>query len=276
VNKPSERCLAVKFIENSSLLATILCSRSSLEGVRRVANISHQSISTRIIVADSHTLFRGTLSALLNQHRGWEVVAEAADGRGAAQCCHRFNPDLLVMDVRMPEVDGLEAIRAIKSASPSTAVLVLNGYGEDPILMAEALEAGASGYILKSATPQEITDAVAKALVGASTVDQDVAAEALLRLLGKPQMQPSSSLSPDGPHGGEQLPPTLPASLTPREVEVLRLVAQGCTNRPIAQSLFISVSTVKKHVQRTITKLGLSTRTEAAVKASGLGLLDFR
>ena len=239
-----------------------------------MVNNSYQSISTRILVADSHTLFRGTLSDLLNQHPGWEVVAEVADGRGAVQCCRRYRPDLVVTDLRMPEVDGLEAIRAIKSDSPSTAVLVLNGYAEDPILLAEALEAGASGYILKSATPQEITDAVSKALEGASPVDQDVATEVLLRLLGKPQQEPNSPLGPNPNHGGEM--PALPASLTHREVEVLRLVAQGYTNRQIAQSLFISVSTVKKHVQRIITKLGVSTRTEAAVKASALGLLGVR
>jgi DNA-binding NarL/FixJ family response regulator len=179
------------------------------------------------------------------------------------------------MDVRMSEVDGLETIRAIKSDSPSTVVLVLDGYGEDPILMAEALEAGASGYILKSATPQEITDAVSKALEGASPVDQDVATEVLLRLLGKPQMEPSSPLGPGRRHGGKP-PPALPASLTPREVEVLRLISQGYTNRQIAHSLVISLSTVKKHVQRIITKLGVSTRTEAAVKASSLGLLGVR
>jgi DNA-binding NarL/FixJ family response regulator len=262
-----------KFIENSSLLDTILCSRSYLEGVRRVANISHQSISTRILVADSHPLFRGALHDLLNQHPGWEVVAEAADGREAAQCCRRFRTDLVVMDVRMPEVAGLETVRAIKSGSPNTAVLVLSGYGEDPILLAEALEAGASGYILKSATPQEITDAVCKALEGASPVDQNVATEVLLRLLGKPQQALPSSLAPNPTHGREPPAGALPASLTARQVEVLRLVAQGYTNGQIARSLFISVSTVKKHMQRIITKLGVSTRTEAAVKASGLGLL---
>ena len=241
-----------------------------------MVNNSYHRKATRIVVADSHTLFRGTLSDLLNQHPGWEVVAEVADGRGAVQCCRRYRPDLVVMDVRMPEVDGVETIRAIKSDSPSTAVLVLDGYGENPILLAEALEAGASGYILKSATPQEITDAVSKALEGASPVDQDVATEVLLRLLGKPQQEPNSPLGPNPARRGEPSPAALPASLTLREVEVLRLVAQGYTNRQIAQSLFISVTTVKKHVQRIITKLGVSTRTEAAVKASALGLLGVR
>jgi DNA-binding NarL/FixJ family response regulator len=227
-------------------------------------------------VADSHTLFRSTLSDLLNQHPGWEVVAEACDGRGAADCSRRLRPDLVVMDVRMPDVDGLESIRVIEHDSPGTAVLVFNGYVEDPMLLAEALEAGASGFILKSATPQEITDAVSKALEGASPVDQEVATEVLLRLLGKPQKEAPSPLDPSPPHSGGSPPAALPASLTLREVEVLRLMAQGYTNRQIAHSLFISLSTVKKHVQRIMAKLGVSTRTQAAVKASGLGLLGVR
>src|ERR671914_2833171 len=107
-----------------------------------MANISHHRKATRIVVADSHTLFRGTLSDLLNQHPGWEVVAEEADGRGAVQCCRRYRPDLVVMDVRMPEVDGVVVTRAIKREFPSTVVLMLCGYG-DADLLEEALEAGA-------------------------------------------------------------------------------------------------------------------------------------
>jgi DNA-binding NarL/FixJ family response regulator len=113
-----------------------------------------------------------------------EVVAEAADGQEALECCRRFRPDLVVMDVRLPEVDGLEATRAIKQELPSTVVLVLNGYG-DPDILADALEAGAAGYILKSASPQQITDAIRKAIDGASPVDQEIATQLLLRLLDK-------------------------------------------------------------------------------------------
>lgn len=229
-------------------------------------------MATRIIVVDSHTLFRSALCDLLNQHADWEVIAEAVDGRGAAECCRRLKPDVVVMDVRLPDVDGLEAIRAIEHDSPGTAVLVVDGYGENPILLAEALEAGAAGYILKRATSQEITDAVCKALGGAAPVDRELATEVLLRLLGKTQKEAPSPLGPNPPHGWEP-PPALPASLTPREVEVLRLMSKGYSNRQIAQDLFMSLSTVKKHVQRIITKLGVSNRTEAAVKASGLGLL---
>jgi DNA-binding NarL/FixJ family response regulator len=181
----------------------------------------------------------------------------------------------MVMDVCLPGVDGLEATRTIRQEFPRTAVLVLNGYG-DPGILADALEAGAAGYILKSASPRQITDAIGKVLEGASPVDQEIATEVLLRLLDKRRREePTSPLAPKGPAGGEHAaaaPP--PASLTQREVEVLRLVGRGYTNSQIARSLFVSVSTVKKHVQRIIAKLGVADRTQAAVKASGMGLLD--
>ena len=244
--------------------------------MRKVANSSHPSIRNRIIVSDSHPLFRCTLSDLLRGHFvGGEVVAEVSDVQEAAEGCRRLKPDLVVMEVRMPEVDGLEAIHAIKHDSPCTSVLILNAYGGNPILLAEALEAGASGYILKSATPQEITDAVCKALEGACPVDQGVATQALLRLLGRSQKEPLSSLGKNPLSASvERALAALPASLTPREEVVLRLLAQGYSNRQIAHSLFISLSTVKKHVEHIISKLGVSTRTEAAVRASRLGLLD--
>jgi DNA-binding NarL/FixJ family response regulator len=207
-----------------------------------------------------------------------EVVAEAADGQEALQCCRRFSPDLVVMDVRLPEVDARETTRTIRQEFPRTVVLVLNGYG-DPDILADALEAGAAGYILKSASPQQITDSIRKVMEGASPVDQEIATEVLLRLLDKRrQEEPTSALAPKGPAGGEHAaaarPP--PASLTQREVEVLRLVGRGYTNSQIARSLFVSVSTVKKHVQRIIAKLGVADRTQAAVKANGMGLLDDR
>ena len=107
---------------------------------------------SRAIVADNHPLFRAALVTLLREHCGLEVVAEAADGQEALECCRRFRPDLVVMNVRLPEVDALETTRTIRQEFPRTIVLVLNGYG-DPDILADALEAGAAGYILKSASP---------------------------------------------------------------------------------------------------------------------------
>jgi len=206
-----------------------------------------------------------------------EVVAEASDGQEALEGCRRFRPDLVIMDVRLPEVDALETTRTIRQEFPRTVVLVLNGYG-DPDILADALEAGAAGYILKSASPRQITDAIRKVLEGASPVDQEIASQVLLRLLDKRRREePTSPLAPKGPAGAVHAaaaPP--PASLTRREVEVLRLVGRGYTNSQIARSLFVSLSTVKKHVQRIIAKLGVADRTQAAVKANGMGLLDDR
>jgi DNA-binding NarL/FixJ family response regulator len=195
--------------------------------VRKVANSSHPSIPNRIIVSDSHPLFRCTLSDLLRGHFvGGEVVAEVSDIQEAVEGCRRLKPDIVIMEVRMPEVDCLEAIRAIKHDSPSTSVLILSAYGENPILLAEALEAGASGYILKSATPQVITGAVCKALEGACPVDQGVATQALLRLLGRSQKEPLSSLGKNPLSTSmERTLAALPASLTPWEEDVLRLLA---------------------------------------------------
>jgi DNA-binding NarL/FixJ family response regulator len=157
-------------------------------------------------------------------------------------------------------------------------VLVLSGYW-DPDILADALEAGAAGFILKSASPRQITDAIRKVLEGASPVDYEIASQVLLRLLDKRRQEEptSAALAPKGPAGGEHAaaaPP--PASLTRREVDVLRLVGRGYTNSQIARSLFVSLSTVKKHVQRIIAKLGVADRTQAAVKANGMGLLDDR
>jgi DNA-binding NarL/FixJ family response regulator len=244
--------------------------------VRKVANSSHRSIPNRIIVSDSHPLFRCALSDLLRGlFVGGEVVAEVSSVQEAVEGCRCLRPDLVVMEVPMPEVDCLKAIRAIKHDSPSTSVLILSAYGENPILLAEALEAGASGYILKSATPQEITGAICKALEGGCPVDQGVATQALLGLLGRSQKEPLPSLGKNSLSASvERTLAALPASLTPREEDVLRLLTQGFSNRQIAHSLFISLSTVKKHVERILSKLGVSTRTEAAVKASRMGLLD--
>jgi DNA-binding NarL/FixJ family response regulator len=219
---------------------------------------------SRIIVADAQHLFRVALANLLKEHSGWEVVAEAGDGREALEYCRRFRADLVIMDVRMPEVDGLVITRAIKREFPCTVVVMLCGYG-DADLLKETLEAGASGFILKTSTPRQITDAVRQALEGATPLDQGLATGLLLRLISGARKGSTSGSGSRGPSS---------VKLTQREVEVLRLIAQGRTNRQIARRLFVSVSTTKKHVQRIFSKLEVSDRTQAAVKASVLGLLD--
>jgi len=168
------------------------------------------------------------------------------------------------MDARMPKMDGLEATRAIKRELPSTIVL-LNTAIEEPNHLSEALRAGVSGYVLKTSSGSEITDAIRKALNGEDPLNQEISAQLLRRLLCEEEESRSFEQPQRAPLLGR---------LTQREVEVLRLVAMGQTNLQIAQSLLLSVSTVKKHIQHMVSKLEVSDRTQAAVKAIELGLLN--
>jgi DNA-binding NarL/FixJ family response regulator len=228
----------------------------------------------RIIVADDHPLFRSALASLLEEGSEWEVVAQAADGREALDYCRRLAPDLVLMDLHMPKMDGLEATRAVKRELPSTIVLVLSAY-EDPDLLSEAIKAGAGGYLLKTASHQQMIETIRRALEGESPLDQELAMELLLRLTNEKQEErQEAARSPgSGAPPRERPTPALRRELTPREVEVLRLLAGGLTNQQIAKELLISTSTVKNHIQRILTKLGASDRTQAAVMAIEMELL---
>jgi two-component system response regulator DegU len=235
----------------------------------------------RIIVADDHPLFRSAMCTLLEKHSdSWEVVAEAADGQEALDLSRRLRPELVLMDVIMPRMDGLEATRAIKGELPRTIVLMISA-SEEPAHLAQAIKAGAAGYVLKSAPPQQITDAIQRALDGESPFNQEVAMRLLLGLMDEERKeskeeQLSSNVTPKSlPLNGErsQEEAALHSSLTGREVEVLRLMARGHTNKEIAQILFVSVGTVKKHVHHIIDKLEVSDRTQAVVRAIEEGLV---
>src|SRR5215218_8290651 len=168
------------------------------------------------------------------------------------------------------------ATRALRRESPRTIVLIITAY-EDPERLSEAVRAGASGYLLKTAHPEKIVDAVRRALEGGSPVDEELAMELLSRLAGErpggQEERARSPVLPDSPPRKRRTPALLRA-LTPREVQVLRLVVQGHANRQIAEELEISMSTVKKHVLRICAKLGASDRTQAAVMAMELGLVS--
>ena len=235
------------------------------------------SVTRRIVVADDHPLFRCALSGLLEEGSGLEVVAQAGDGEQALELCRRLRPDVVVMDVIMPKMDGIVASRAIKAELPGTVVLMMTA-SEDLDHLADALKAGAAGYVLKTASPQSMIESIGKALQGESPLDPEVSRRLLLRLLERSQEAQGSQ----GPAAGEGSPERpgstpLPAHarlLSPREVEVLRLMARGETNQQIAGELFVSTSTVKKHVHQVISKLGVSDRTQAAITAVDLGLLS--
>ena len=195
------------------------------------------------------------------------MVGEAANGRQAVELCRELKPDLVLMDVRMPEMDGLAATRAIKEELPQTSVVMVTMH-ESPDYLLEAIKAGAAGYILKDAAGERLVEAVRRTLEGEAPLSEGLAMQLLVRLVDEnrrtAELRPEAK-KPKGP---------MPKGITPREVEVLRLLAQGRTNPQIAQELAISRGTVKIHVQNIIAKLGVSDRTQAAVRAIELGIFE--
>ncbi len=221
----------------------------------------------RVVVADDHVLIREGFRTLLSKEADVEVVDEAKTGREALNLCRSLRPDLVLMDVRMPEMDGLAATRAIKAERPSTSVLILTTY-ENPDYLFEAIKSGAVGYVLKDATKGEILGAVRGVLSGDAALDQNLSMQLLQRLVLEHQQEPRSPLLSDDK---EQV--KIRDSLTARELEILELLIQGQANQDIARHLTVSLSTVKTHIQHIIAKLEVSDRTQAAVRASEIGLL---
>src|SRR6266571_8337367 len=212
----------------------------------------------RVIIADDHELARLGLRTMLEPEPDLEVIGEAATGREAVALSSQLQPDLVLMDIRMPDLDGLMATRAIKQKLPRTSILVVT-LSEDPDYLLEALRVGAAGFVLKDASRREVVLAVRQVLTGESPLDPKLSAQLIRRLAGQAPAKERPAVRGD--------------DLTPRELEVLRLVAEGKTNHDIAQTLFVSVGTVKVHVERIIDKLGVSDRTQAAVRAVELGYL---
>jgi DNA-binding NarL/FixJ family response regulator len=223
----------------------------------------------RVLIADDHMLVRDGYRLMLDREEDLEVVGEAANGREAVELCRRLHPELVLMDVRMPEMDGLKATREIKAESPTTSVLVVTTY-DNPDYLFEAVEAGAAGYVLKDAPKSQLLDAVRRTLGGESPLNQELAMQLISRFTRearKPRESP-----PAGPQRSGTRAPALEA-LTPRELEVLQLLAQGKSNPQIAQELVISRLTAKTHVERIMRKLEVSDRTQAALRAIELGLV---
>ena len=227
---------------------------------------------------------------MLSGEDGIEVIAEAKDGRQALTLCRELKPDLVLMDVRMPVMDGLEATRKIKAEMPKTSVMMVTMH-ENPDYLFEAVKAGAAGYVLKDASGERLLGAVRRTLEGESPLNQELAMQLLVRLAresieegetegrsgersGGASREEGESLAShpaahqaDSSGSGQSSGVNQIESLTLREVEVLRLLSQGQTNPQIAQNLLFSVSTVKAQVRSILTKLGVSDRTQAAVRA---------
>ena len=294
-------------------------------GVGETSRGETHSQVARLLIADDHALVREGLRTVLSGEDGIEVIAEANDGQQALTLCRELRPDLVLMDVRMPLMDGLEATRKIKAEMPKTSVMMVT-MRENPDYLFEAVKAGAAGYVLKDASGERLLSAVRRTLEGESPLNQELAMRLLVSLaresggsseegtggglgersgraspgasgttpeegsrkVGEPLASHPAATAPEtsqpeathpGAHragsgrsgrsrGTEQM-----ENLTPREVEVLRLLSQGQTNPQIAQNLLVSRGTVKIHVQHIISKLGVSDRTQAAVRAIEAGLL---
>ncbi|MEU0656559.1 response regulator [Streptomyces albogriseolus] len=218
-------------------------------------------MSIRVVVADDQELVRAGFGMILDAQDDIEVVAEAADGREAVSAVRRHGPDVLLLDIRMPVMDGLEAARLV-CAESGCKVVMLTTFDLDEYVY-EALYAGASGFLLKDVRRDDLVHAVRVVAAGESLLAPTVTRRLVADLVKRRRVQPAA----DGPP-----PPSLDA-LTAREVETLRLLARGLSNAEIAGTLFVSEHTVKTHVSNVLSKLGLRDRVQAVICAYETGLV---
>jgi DNA-binding NarL/FixJ family response regulator len=211
----------------------------------------------RVLVADDQALVREGLVTLLGLIPGIEVAGAAADGEEAVQLAREVRPDVVLMDLRMPRVDGVEATRRLLAGRPDARVVVLTTYTDDESIVA-ALQAGAVGYLTKDSSAEEIARAVRTVHAGETLLEPAVQRRLIESLRGRPAAPPAQPPRPD--------------DLTPREVEVLRLIAGGLSNREIARRLFVSEATVKTHINNIFSKAGLRDRAQAVRYAYERGL----
>jgi DNA-binding NarL/FixJ family response regulator len=224
----------------------------------------------RLLVAEDHALVRMGITAVLAADPTLTVIGEARDGEEAVALCRELRPDLVLMDTSMPKMDGIEATCIIKEQFPKTSVLILTSHAEEDLLM-EAVRAGAAGYVLHSAEPARLLEAVRAVMSGETPLDHGLAMRLLRQLAAREPTSPQKRHELESEGGPSRDAPAV--SLSHRELEVLRCVVEGKTNRLIAQELHMSLSTVKRHLERIASKLGVSDRTQVAVKAVELRLL---
>jgi len=216
----------------------------------------------KILVVDDHALFRQGLSRVLEMEKELAVVGEAENGEDAIRKVAALQPDVVLMDINMPSMNGIEATREIKKRYPDTKVIILSIHEDDEYVF-EVVRAGANGYVLKDVAPSELVQAIRNVYIGRSAIAPQVAAKLLHefnRITNEPEHQTEND---------DQL-----AQLTKREKEVLCLLAQGRSNRQIAHDLFISEKTVKNHISSLFRKLGVDDRTQAALLAVKLKLVE--
>jgi DNA-binding NarL/FixJ family response regulator len=214
---------------------------------------------TRVVIADDQALVRAGFRVLIDSDPGLEVVGEASDGREALEVVAATHPDVVLMDIRMPEMDGLAATREIAKSPEGPRVIILTTFDIDEYVF-EALRAGASGFLLKDIEPNELLQAVRVVAAGDALLAPSVTRRLIEEFASRPD-----------PH---RMPPAALDTLTEREREVMALVAQGLSNAEIAEVLFISPATAKTHVSRVMMKLGARDRAQLVVAAYETGLVS--
>jgi DNA-binding NarL/FixJ family response regulator len=213
----------------------------------------------RILLVDDQTMFRDGMRVLLSSQPDFQIVGEAADGEQAIQKAATLHPDVVLMDLRMPVLDGAAATRRLRAAQPEVRVIVLTTFDEDAAIF-DGLRAGAIGYLLKDAPTEKLYEAIRAASQGESFLQPSVASRVVAEFARLSERAPAWSQALEEP-------------LSARELEILRFLARGATNREIAAQLVLAEGTVKNHVTNILNKLGVADRTRAALKARDLGLL---
>ena len=223
-----------------------------------------------VLIVDDHQVVRHGLRTFLELHADIFVVGEASDGQMAVEMVESLRPDIVLMDLMMPKLDGVSATAQIMGSGVDTRVIALTSFAEDDQVF-PAIHAGASSYLLKDVSPDELVDAIRAAHRGEPRLHPDVAKK-LMEAMRAPQAQPGSSLgAATGPGSGAT---SAAGDLTDRELEVVRSVAQGKSNLEIATQFFISEKTVKTHISHILAKVGLKDRTQLAIFAIRNGLAD--
>ena len=214
----------------------------------------------RLMLADDQSLFREALRTLLALQPDFDIVAEAENGERALALAKVHRPDVILMDLRMPVMGGVEATRRMATAAPATRVIVLTTFDEDEEIF-EAMRAGALGYLLKACSAEKLCESVRAAAKGATVLEPSVAAKMMAEL---------NRLTA---RDGKKTPQLLADPLSERELDVLKLLTEGCSNKEIGSRLAITEGTVKNHMTNVLGKLGALDRTQAALRARELGLI---